>query len=185
MMARANHLAGKRILIVDDEEDILATLADVLEGASTDPARDHGTALRKIRQNRYDLAILDIMGVDGLKLLEEAVAVGIPTVMLTAHAVSAQILLDSIRKGAIAYVPKETLADLADLLNDLLDAQARGEPPWKLLFERLGDFFDQRFGVDWKEKDADFWSEFSRTYQVGKGIHARLMRDPRILEKGI
>ena len=106
MMARANHLAGKRILIVDDEEDILATLADVLEGASTDPARDHGTALRKIRQNRYDLAILDIMGVDGLKLLEEAVAVGIPTVMLTAHAVSAQILLDSIRKRAIAYVRK-------------------------------------------------------------------------------
>jgi CheY-like chemotaxis protein len=185
MMARKNHLLGKRVLIVDDEEDILATLADVLEGASTDPARDHATALRKIRQNRYDLAILDIMGVDGLRLLEETVAAGIPTVMLTAHAVSVQTLMESIRKGAIAYVPKETLADLADLLNDLLDAQERGEPPWKLLFDRLGDFFDRRFGAGWQTRDAAFWSEFSRTYQVGKGIQTRLMHDPRILDKGI
>jgi CheY-like chemotaxis protein len=184
-MARKDHLAGKRVLIVDDEEDILDTLADLLEGARTDPARDHAAALRKIRQNRYDLAILDIMGVDGLGLLEETVAAGIPTVMLTAHAVSAQTLMESIRKGAIAYVPKETLADLADLLNDLLDAQARGEPPWKLLFDRLGDFFDRRFGADWKTRDAAFWSEFSRTYQVGKGIQARLMHDPRIRDKGV
>jgi DNA-binding response OmpR family regulator len=184
-MTRQNHLAGKRILIVDDEEDILATLADLLEGVATDPARDHDTALGKIRRNRYDLAILDIMGVDGLKLLEETVAAGIPTVMLTAHAVSAETLMESIRKGAIAYVPKETLADLAELLNDLLDAQLRGEPPWKLLFDRLGEFFDRRFGPGWKTRDAAFWQEFSRTHEVGKGIQARLMHDPRIRDKGV
>ncbi len=60
-----------------------------------------------------------------------------------------------------------------------------GEPPWKLLFDKLGDFFDERFGPDWKEKDRDFWSEFSRTYQVGKGIQERLKHDRRILDKGI
>jgi DNA-binding response OmpR family regulator len=184
-MTRQNHLAGKRVLIVDDEEDILATLADLLEGAATDPARDHAAALAKIRRNRYDLAILDIMGVDGLKLLEETVAAGIPTVMLTAHAVSAETLMESIRKGAIAYAPKETLADLAELLNDLLEAQLRGEPPWKLLFDRLGEFFDRRFGPGWKTRDAAFWSEFSRTHEVGKGIQARLRRDPRIRDKGV
>jgi DNA-binding response OmpR family regulator len=184
-MTRQNHLAGKRVLIVDDEEDILATLADLLEGAATDPARDHAAALAKIRRNRYDLAILDIMGVDGLKLLEETVAAGIPTVMLTAHAVSTETLMESIRKGAIAYVPKETLADLAELLNDLLEAQLRGEPPWKLLFDRLGEFFDRRFGPGWKTRDAAFWSEFSRTHEVGKGIQARLRRDPRIRDKGV
>jgi CheY-like chemotaxis protein len=184
-MPTPNHLAGKRILIVDDEEDILATLADLLEGAITDPARDHATAAGKIRSNRYDLAILDIMGVDGLSLLEQTVAAGIPTVMLTAHAVSARTLMDSIRNGAIAYVPKETLADLPDLLNDLMDAQAHGEPPWRLLFERLGEFFDRRFGPGWKAADAAFWSEFSRTYQVGQGIRTRLMHDPRVRDKGI
>jgi hypothetical protein len=70
-------------------------------------------------------------------------------------------------------------------LNNLLGCFERGEPPWKLLFEKLGDYFDKRFGPDWKAKDREFWSEFSRTYQIGKGIQERLKHDPRILEKGI
>ncbi len=125
------------------------------------------------------------MGVDGLQLLEETVEREIPTVMLTAHAISPETLMESIQKGAISYLPKESLADLDDLLNALLEAFHRGEPPWKLLFEKLGDFFNDRFGSDWKEKDRDFWSEFSRTYQIGKGIQERLKQDRRVLDKGI
>ena len=44
-----------------------------------DRAGDYETASRKIRDHIYDLAILDIMGVNGLQLLEETVAKGIPT----------------------------------------------------------------------------------------------------------
>ena len=80
---------------------------------------------------------------------------------------------------------KEALADLDDLLDDLLGAYHRGEPPWKLLFDKLGDFFDKRFGSEWKANDQEFWSEFSRTYQVGKGIQERLKHDPKIIDKGI
>jgi CheY-like chemotaxis protein len=149
-----------------------------------DRARDY-RPLRKIKEKRYDLAILDIMGVNGLQLLKEAVDRGIPTVMLTAHAVNPETLMDSIRKGAISYLPKETLAELDVLLNNLLGCFERGEPPWKLLFEKLGDYFDKRFGPDWKAKDREFWSEFSRTYQIAKGIQDRLKHDPRILDKGI
>ena len=125
------------------------------------------------------------MGVDGLTLLEEAVQKGIPSVMLTAHAISPETLMESIQKGAISYLPKESLADLNDLLNDLLGAYKKGEPPWRLLFERLGDFFDRRFGSEWMEKDSEFWSEFSRTYQIGKGIQERLKHDRKILDRGI
>ena len=100
------------------------------------------------------MAILDIMGVNGLQLLEESVAKGIPTVMLTAHAVNPETLMASIRKGAISYLPKESLADLDELLNELLGAYERGEAPWKLLFEKLGDYFDKRFGPDWKKEHA-------------------------------
>lgn len=179
------HLQGKRILVVDDERDILDTIAEILDTAHVDRAGSYETASRKIREGRYDLAILDIMGVDGLQLLEEAVGRGIPTVMLTAHAINPETLMASIRKGAIAYLPKETLADLDLLLNDLLETQARGEPTWTLLFEKLGDYFDQRFGPEWTSKDKAFWSEFNRTYQIGKGIQERLKHDPRILGKGI
>jgi DNA-binding response OmpR family regulator len=185
MVQQESYIKGKRILAVDDEEDILDTIEDILEGAKIDRARDYAGASRKIRENAYDLAILDIMGVNGLKLLEETVEKGIPTVMLTAHAVNPETLMASIRKGAICYLPKETLVELDSLLNELLAAQARGEPSWKLLFEKLGDYFEERFGPGWKEKDKDFWSAFSRSYQVSKGIQERLKHDPRLRGKGI
>jgi len=185
MAVPTSYIKGKKILAVDDEQDILETIEEILEGAHVDRALDYETASRKIRETRYDLAILDIMGVNGLKLLEETVERGIPTVMLTAHAINPETLMESIRKGAISYLPKETLAELDELLNSLLATFERGEPPWKLLFDRLGDYFDKRFGPDWKDKDRAFWSEFSRTYQIGKGIQERLRHDPRISGKGI
>ena len=178
-------LKGKHILAVDDEEDILETIEDVLDEADLDLARDYKTASDKIKMTRYDLAILDIMGVNGLKLLEEAVERGIPTVMLTAHAINPETLMESIRKGAISYLPKETLSELDVLLSELLGAHTQGQPTWQLLFEKLGDYFNERFGSDWKEKDKDFWSTFSRTHQVGKGIQERLKHDENIRDKGI
>lgn len=185
MAADRTQLNGKHILAVDDEADILETIEDILDMAEVDTARDFESASEKIRTGTYDLAILDIMGVNGLVLLEEAVAKGIPTVMLTAHAVNPETLMASIRKGAISYLPKETLVELDDLLEDLLAAQAAGKPPWKLLFDRLGTYFDERFGPDWKSKDEPFWSDFSRHWEVGRGIQARLKHDERLLDKGI
>ena len=185
MSEKKSYLTGKHILAVDDEADVLETIEDLLVDSDVDTARDYESASQKIKERKYDLAILDIMGVDGLQLLAEAVQREIPTVMLTAHAISPDTLMESIQKGAISYLPKESLADLDDLLNDLLAAFHHGEPPWKLLFDKLGDFFDERFGSDWKEKNRDFWTEFSRTYQIGKGIQERLKHDRRILDKGI
>jgi len=185
MTATESFLKGIHILAVDDEEDILETIVEILDESRVDTARDYQGASKKIKDQKYDLAILDIMGVDGLKLLEETVARDIPTIMLTAHAISPATLMESIQKGAISYLPKEALADLDNLLNDLLGAYRRGEPPWKMLFDKLGDFFDKRFGSEWKQKDQQFWSEFSRSYQVGKGIQERLKHDPKIIDKGI
>ena len=185
MASQQSYLDGKRILAVDDESDILETIQDILDMAEVDSARDYASASEKIRTGSYDLAILDIMGVNGLGLLEETVAKGIPTVMLTADAINPETLMSSIRKGAISYLPKETLVELDDLLEDLLAAKAAGTPPWKLLFDKLGTYFDERFGPDWKAKDERFWSDFSRTWEVGRGIQERLKHDKRILDKGI
>jgi CheY-like chemotaxis protein len=185
IMTTHTHLTGKRILAVDDENDILETIVDILDMAEVDTARNYAAASEKIGRGRYDLAILDIMGVDGLTLLDEGVANGIPTVMLTAHAINPETLMASIRQGAISYLPKETLVDLDDFLEDLLAAQAAGKPPWKLLFDRLGSYFDERFGPGWKDTEKTFWTDFSRNWEVGRGIQARLQHDPRVLDKGI
>jgi len=184
-MAEKTYLAGKRILAVDDEPDILESIEDILHDSLVDCASDYKTASDKLRTNRYDLVILDIMGVNGLKLLEEAVERNFPAVMLTAHAVNPETLLTSIRKGAISYLPKDTLPELDELLTAIFRAHEEGEPPWKLLFEKLGDFFDERFGPGWKDKDKAFWSDFDRTYQIGKGIQERLLHDERVTGKGV
>jgi len=178
-------LKGKHILAVDDEEDILEIIKELLEDSRVETANDYESASQKIKDTRYDLAIFDIMGVNGMKLLEEAVERGIPAVMLTANAISSETLISSIDKGAIAYLPKEKLSELDELLGKILSAHDRGEPPWKLLFDLLGDYFDQIFGPDWKKKDQEFWTELSRTYHVGKGIRERLLHDEKVLGKGI
>lgn len=185
MAERNPYLKGKKILAVDDEEDILSTLVEALEEAHVDRAADYESALKLIEENNYDLAILDIMGVYGLKLLEKTVEKSIPTVMLTAHALSADTLLASIRKGAIFYLPKEKLVEIDTILNQLLASMASGQPTWIMLFDMLGDFFDEKFGPDWKNKDKEFWSEFSRTYHISKGMQSRLSHDEKVLSKGI
>ena len=184
-MTTESILKGKYILAVDDEKDILDTIEDILHDVKLDKAGDYETASEKIRNNTYDYVILDIMGVKGLTLLEEAVERNIPAIMLTAHAMNADTLIESIRKGAISYIPKETLADLDELLAELIQAHEAGEPPWKLLFDRFGDFYDKRFGSDWKENNKDFWDDFSKTFHIGKGIQNRLLKDPDIAGKGI
>ena len=185
MSRTKSYLEGMRILAVDDEEDVLDTIEEDLEFSHVDKALDYNTAKEKIALEKYDLAILDIMGVDGLKLLEDTVAKGIPTIMLTAHAMNADTLMTSIQRGAISFLPKEKLADLEQLLADILEAHHAGKPTWKLLFDELGQHFDEKFGPDWQKKHGDFWSRFNQTYSVGKGIQTRLMHDRKIVSKGV
>jgi two-component system NtrC family sensor kinase len=54
-------MAGERILVVDDEAEIVELLRDVLgaEGYVVDTAQDAGAAIQLIRENIYDVALLD------------------------------------------------------------------------------------------------------------------------------
>jgi two-component system, NtrC family, response regulator HydG len=69
-----NH-AGRRILVVDDEADTCANLADILSelGFEVDTANDGPTALQLVRQHPYDIALLDLRmpGMDGVELYRE------------------------------------------------------------------------------------------------------------------
>jgi DNA-binding response OmpR family regulator len=65
-------MAGERILVVDDEVDIVELLRDVLvaDGYAVDTAPDAGSALQLIRENIYDLALIDfnLPDMDGVML---------------------------------------------------------------------------------------------------------------------
>jgi len=160
-------LKGKRILIVDDEPDILETLTEILDMCLIDTAPDFETAQIFLNKNTYDLAILDIMGVRGYDLLELANERDIPALMLTAHAVSPDNLVRSIKGGAQSYVPKDKISDIALYIRDILEVHEKGDKEksakW---FDRLEPYFDKKFGKGWKQKDREFWDVFDRKYRA-------------------
>lgn len=178
-------LKDKHILAVDDEWDVIETIQEILDEADVDVAKDYETASEKILQTKYDLAILDIMGVNGIKLLEECVKRDIPAVMLTANAMNPDALMESIEKGAISYLSKEHLSDLDTLIDELMGARSKGKPTWKLLFEKLGSHFDLRFGKNWKDDNKAFWDDFEQDWKITRGIQERLRHNTNIIDKGI
>jgi DNA-binding NtrC family response regulator len=145
-------LCDKRLLAVDDEPDVLDTLEEQLqgfEGLTLEKAVNYETGYQLIRSWTYDLVILDIMGVRGFDLLNAAVHLGFPTVMLTAHALTPEALKKSVEMGAGAFIPKEKMGEIVPFLEDVLELDRRGA--WRRLFERLGTFFNaDRTGDDAK-----------------------------------
>jgi DNA-binding response OmpR family regulator len=105
-------LDGKRVLAVDDEQDVLDTLVDLLPMCEVVIAPSFEAAKELLESQHFDIAILDIMGVDGYGLLDIATRKNIPAVMLTAHAWSPDNLVRSIKEGAVSYLPKEELAQM-------------------------------------------------------------------------
>jgi CheY-like chemotaxis protein len=156
-MTSESPLKDKVVLVVDDEPDVLETVAEELDMCLVHKAGDYDTALQYLLSYTYDIVILDIMGVNGFELLKNAVSRGFPTVMLTAHALSPESLKKSIKLGAVSFLPKEKTSELTSFLEDVV--LGRGKPVWQKLFDRLGNYFNKRFGPDWKEKDK-FFKEF-------------------------
>ena len=156
-MTETEALRGKKILIVDDEPDILESLEEFLEMCAIDSAPDFQAAKALLEANDYDAAVLDIMGVNGYELLDMAVSRNIPAIMLTAHALSADNFVKSMNTGAHAYVPKDKIGDIAFYITDAIRAgQERKKGPGKW-FARLRPFFDKKFGPGWMENYQNIW----------------------------
>lgn len=160
-MADKKLIDGKRVLAVDDEQDVLDTLVDLLPMCELVTASSFEKAKELLESRQFDLVILDIMGVDGYGLLDMATRKNIPAVMLTAHAWSPDNLVRSIKEGAVSYLPKEELANITDYLNDVLTAKKKGRDPWASWHERLpASYFERRWGAAWKDNDRQFWETF-------------------------
>ena len=150
-----------KVLAVDDEQDILAVLVELLDMCKVVTASTFEEAKQLLEFQSFDIAVLDIMGVDGYGLLELANGKNIPSLMLTAHAFTPDNLVKSIQEGAASYIPKEEITEIVDYLVDALTAQQKGENPWSAWQERLpSSYFERRWRAAWKDKDRDFWDKF-------------------------
>ena len=150
-------IKGKYVLIVDDEKDVLDTLTEILDMCRLDTALSFEEAKKQLEQYPYDLAILDIMGVNGYELLKIANSRKIPALMLTAHALSSDDLKRSAEGGAAYYAPKDKIEDIATFMADVFESIDAGKSPWEKLIDRLGGFYDKRFhGTEWREQEKEY-----------------------------
>lgn len=154
-------LRGKKILVVDDEPDVLSTVEEILDMCSVDKAKDFDSALKLISTNSYDLVILDIQGVDGFELLKHSVARGFPTVMLTAHVATPDALKRSIKLGADGFLPKEYMAELPEVLSEILEGKQQ-RLWWQRSLKKTDEYFERKYGSDWKQKD-EFFKDFIKS----------------------
>lgn len=160
-------LAGKKILIVDDEPDVLETVVEVLHMCRVDTAATFGRAQELLQTGQYDMVILDIMGVRGFNLLDIAVQRSFPPVMMTAPAMSPEYILQSMQRGAISYIGKEDLASLDTLLTKLFEIRAQGQSPWHHTLQRLEPLLDERLPVGWRDTYKGLWEELNKRLPEG------------------
>ena len=158
-------LEEKRILAVDDEADVLMLLEEEILGScpscKIDKATTYEEAEKKLRLQNYDIAILDIMGIRGFDLLEQAVGRNLRVAMLTSHALSSEALKLSFQLKARSFLPKEKLGEIVPFLEDVLTYEYL--PGWNLLYEKLKEFFNGKFGPDWEKKTGLEWHEWTKS----------------------
>jgi DNA-binding response OmpR family regulator len=156
MGRKEDMLKGKKILIVDDEPDVLDTLEDLLSMCQVVKAGSFEEAKRQLETQSFDMAVLDIMGVNGYELLEIAVAKKVTAVMLTAHALSPEDTMKSFRGGAAFYVPKDKIAEMPAILGNILDLKSKGKNTWMPFVGWAEAYYSAKFGPKWEKHKKEF-----------------------------
>ena len=164
-------LNGKSVLAVDDEPDILAVLEDEIlayaPNCKIEKVTTYQEATQKLESQTYDVVVLDIMGVRGFDLLEQAVKRNFQTAMLTAHSLNPESLKRSIEMGACAYLPKAKMEEIVPFLEDILES-ADGSTVWGRLMNKLEGYFASRWGDLWKKSEEKFWKDFEKNTKTKK-----------------
>lgn len=153
-------IAGKRILIVEDERKLAEVLRDYLiaDGASVDLLHHGDDALPALRLSVPDLVLLDLMlpGTDGLTICRELRSFStVPVIMVTARVEEIDRLL-GLELGADDYIckpfsPREVVARVRALLRRTLAWQQAAVTGAGAELE----LDDERFEARWRGRKMD------------------------------
>jgi DNA-binding response OmpR family regulator len=116
-----------KVLLVDDEEDFVQTLAERLElrGFSISIANSGRSALGRIEDSLPDMVVLDVMmpGIGGLEVLKQLKAQHpkMPVILLTGRGSTADGI-EGMRLGAFDYLMKPI--DIDELIKKIAEGVA-------------------------------------------------------------
>lgn len=137
----------KRILVVDDDEDILETLKSLLtkKGYFVDTANKGETAIKLSESNPYNLALLDVVlpDMDGTQLLVKLKQTmpRMRKIMITGHA-SFDNAVRAVNMGADGYLIKPVSPP--ELLRMIEDQLRRQEDDERLTQDKITAFIETR-----------------------------------------
>jgi DNA-binding NtrC family response regulator len=120
-------MAKARVLLVDDEEDFTATLAERLEsrGIDVDVSSNGPEAIDRVREKAYDALVIDLAmpGMDGIEATKRLLADNpdLQVILLTGHA-TVRKGVEAISSGAIEFLEKP--ADVNLLIGQIEKARA-------------------------------------------------------------
>ena len=117
-----------RVLLVDDEEELVTTLAErlALRGIDADWATSAEEALRKLNDARYEIALLDVKipkmsGIKLKKIMEEKCA-DLKFIFLTGHGSESDFKEGALEAGPEYYLVKPVdIEDLMRKMNEILE----------------------------------------------------------------
>jgi len=119
-----------RVLLVDDEEEFVETLAQRLEVREFDvtTALNGADALERLEDKEIDLVVLDLQmpGVDGIAVLRKIKELKplIEVIMLTGHA-TVETAIEGMKLGAFDFLIKPTeTEELVEKINRAFDRKA-------------------------------------------------------------
>ena len=117
-------MAAKRILVVDDDENILNLEKTILEqkGFDVTGAGGGAEALKLLAEKDFDLVLLDVMmpEVDGFTVCRKLK--DIPVIFLTAKG-GGEALAEGFESGAVMYINKPFTANkLLTIVNTMLES---------------------------------------------------------------
>jgi DNA-binding response OmpR family regulator len=125
---------AKRILVVDDDENILSLERTILEqkGFVVTTAGGGEEALKLLREQVFDLVLLDVMmpDKDGFEVCRQIKQDGrtkaIPVIFLTAKG-GGEALAEGFESGAVMYINKPFTANkLLTIVNTMLEQAEAG-----------------------------------------------------------
>src|SRR5262245_39041052 len=132
---------GVRVLVVDDEEDILWVLQDRLQalGHAVSGCPDGQAALQELKRERSDLVFLDMEmpKMKGLELLHHIREMwpDLPVIIMTAHG-SIALAVQAMKEGANDFITKPLdLQQLGKTIEKALERKELSAEVAKLLGE--------------------------------------------------
>jgi len=179
---------NNKLLIVDDEQDILKLIAKVLENKDYEvqTAGDGYEALDMISLERFDLYILDIFmpNMTGLELMKKIKDIDpLAVIIITTAFSSIETAMKAVRGGAFHYLTKPIVPDELfrvvetglrqhdDMLKNILRS-ASG------IYDDMANSLDTQMLRGFNTEDRNEFHELAETHEYKSGEEIQMQDDP-------